>query len=148
MSSIGVTAIDAPAITSHQSVAYIPALPVNNRIALVTVSANGPDERPSECKRDRSPSIVVEYIRDFHYEAHFLLLSHEPHDQHRSDETSRRAEREVVSLMRQETVNPQVLIYLNRLSDLLFVLARVGNNDGKDDVLWVPGKSQKSEPET
>jgi cob(I)alamin adenosyltransferase len=55
----------------------------------------------------------------------------------------RRAERDVVTLMRHETaVNPQVLIYLNRLSDLLFVLARVCNDGGKADVLWVPGKNQ------
>jgi cob(I)alamin adenosyltransferase len=53
----------------------------------------------------------------------------------------RRAERDVVTLMHQETVNTQVLIYLNRLSDLLFVLARVCNDDGKADVLWVPGGS-------
>lgn len=50
----------------------------------------------------------------------------------------RRAEREVVTLMRTERVNAAVLVYLNRLSDLLFVLARVLNNDGRDDVLWVP----------
>lgn len=55
----------------------------------------------------------------------------------------RRAEREVVTLAQAETVNPQVVVYLNRLSDLLFVLARVGNEDGKRDVLWVPGKSQQ-----
>ncbi|HZZ82793.1 MAG TPA: cob(I)yrinic acid a,c-diamide adenosyltransferase [Gemmataceae bacterium] len=54
----------------------------------------------------------------------------------------RRAERDVVTLARDETVNPQVIVYLNRLSDLLFVLARVCNNDGQDDVLWVPAKSQ------
>ena len=54
----------------------------------------------------------------------------------------RRAERDVVTLARNETVNPQVVVYLNRLSDLLFVLARICNNDGKDDVLWVPGKNQ------
>ncbi len=53
----------------------------------------------------------------------------------------RRAERAVVTLMRAEAVNPQVLIYLNRLSDLLFVLARVANGQGKSDVLWVPGKN-------
>jgi cob(I)alamin adenosyltransferase len=51
----------------------------------------------------------------------------------------RRAEREVVTLARAEKVNPQVVVYLNRLSDLLFVLGRVCNQDGKDDVLWVPG---------
>ena len=55
----------------------------------------------------------------------------------------RRAERDVVGLARRETINPQVLIYLNRLSDLLFVLARVYNDNGKSDVLWVPGKGQK-----
>jgi cob(I)alamin adenosyltransferase len=54
----------------------------------------------------------------------------------------RRAERDVVTLARQEPVNPQVVVYLNRLSDLLFVLARVYNNQGNDDVLWVPGKNQ------
>ncbi len=51
----------------------------------------------------------------------------------------RRAERAVVTLVRAEHVNPQVVIYLNRLSDLLFVMGRVCNRDGKDDVLWVPG---------
>ncbi len=54
----------------------------------------------------------------------------------------RSAERDLVTLMRQETVNSQVLIYLNRLSDLLFVLARVYNDGGENDVLWVPGKGQ------
>src|SRR5262245_1747880 len=51
----------------------------------------------------------------------------------------RRAERAVVTLMHTENVNQQVLIYLNRLSDFLFVLARVANDGVKGDVLWVPG---------
>ena len=55
----------------------------------------------------------------------------------------RRAERDVVTLARQEPINPQVVIYLNRLSDLLFVLARVWNDNGKADVLWVPGGGQQ-----
>ena len=42
-----------------------------------------------------------------------------------------------------EDVNVEVLRYLNRLSDLLFVLARVLNDDGKRDVLWSPGETQK-----
>jgi cob(I)alamin adenosyltransferase len=54
----------------------------------------------------------------------------------------RRAERDVVTLTHTDAVNPQVIIYLNRLSDLLFVLARVCNSDGRDDVLWIPGQSQ------
>jgi cob(I)alamin adenosyltransferase len=57
----------------------------------------------------------------------------------------RRAERDVVTLARAEPINPQVIVYLNRLSDLLFVLARVANHDGRDDVLWVPGKTVKTE---
>jgi len=55
----------------------------------------------------------------------------------------RRAERAVVTLMHSETVNQQVLIYLNRLSDFLFVLARVANDGGKGDVLWVPGGNRE-----
>ena len=53
----------------------------------------------------------------------------------------RRAERAVVTLSKREAVNIHVLIYLNRLSDYLFVLGRVANADGRDDVLWVPGQS-------
>jgi cob(I)alamin adenosyltransferase len=56
----------------------------------------------------------------------------------------RRAERDVVTLARKDKVNPAVVIYLNRLSDLLFVLARVLNEGGKADVLWVPGQSQNA----
>jgi cob(I)alamin adenosyltransferase len=44
--------------------------------------------------------------------------------------------------MRTESINANVLIYLNRLSDLLFVLSRVANDGGKGDVLWVPGENR------
>lgn len=54
----------------------------------------------------------------------------------------RRAERAVVTLTHTEPINPQVVIYLNRLSDFLFVLARVANDNGKGDVLWVPGENR------
>jgi cob(I)alamin adenosyltransferase len=54
----------------------------------------------------------------------------------------RRAERAVVALVQTERLNPNVLVYLNRLSDLLFVMARVANRDGQGDVLWEPGKTQ------
>jgi cob(I)alamin adenosyltransferase len=58
----------------------------------------------------------------------------------------RRAERDVVTLSREETINPQVIVYLNRLSDLLFVLARIYNNNGRDDILWQPGQTQRPHP--
>ena len=51
----------------------------------------------------------------------------------------RRAERLVVELAVEEDVNPEAVRYLNRLSDWFFVAGRIANNDGKDDVLWVPG---------
>jgi cob(I)alamin adenosyltransferase len=54
----------------------------------------------------------------------------------------RRAERAAVTLARAEPVNPEVIVYLNRLSDLLFVLARTYNGQGQADVLWVPGQTQ------
>jgi len=56
----------------------------------------------------------------------------------------RRAERLVVTLLSapDEAVNRLVLIYLNRLSDLLFVLSRHVNGQGANDVLWVPGASR------
>lgn len=54
----------------------------------------------------------------------------------------RRAERAVTALMAAEVINPNVVVYLNRLSDLLFVMARVANDDGRADILWVPGKSR------
>ena len=60
---------------------------------------------------------------------------------HQARTISRRAERNVVSLAAAEYVNPQALRYLNRLSDLLFVLGRVANDGGKGDVLWEPGRN-------
>jgi len=56
----------------------------------------------------------------------------------------RRAERLIAALAENEPVNPQALAYANRLSDLLFVLARTLNNQGKDDILWVPGQNRRS----
>jgi cob(I)alamin adenosyltransferase len=60
----------------------------------------------------------------------------------------RRAERQVVELIGQEPdVNPDTMIYLNRLSDLMFVMARVANANGTSDVLWTPGKFTAGEPQ-
>ena len=53
----------------------------------------------------------------------------------------RRAERLATELAETEKVNSQAIKYLNRLSDLMFVMARAANDGGKADVLWVPGGS-------
>jgi cob(I)alamin adenosyltransferase len=54
----------------------------------------------------------------------------------------RRAERLVVSLAREDAVNPAVVRFLNRLSDHLFILGRVLNENGAADVKWVPGANR------
>ena len=54
----------------------------------------------------------------------------------------RRAERAATALAERETVNPECVKYLNRLSDLLFVMARHANGKGARDVLWVPGQNR------
>lgn len=54
---------------------------------------------------------------------------------------TRRAERFLCGLHQDEPLNPQTIIYLNRLSDLLFVLGRYMNDKGAKDVLWIPGFS-------
>ena len=57
---------------------------------------------------------------------------------------ARRAERAIVALVEADAdaTNPETVRYVNRLSDLLFVMARVANDRGATDVLWVPGRSQ------
>ena len=52
----------------------------------------------------------------------------------------RRAERAVLDAAERVELNPLVTVYLNRLSDLLFILARAANADG-DEPLWKPGSS-------
>lgn len=54
----------------------------------------------------------------------------------------RAAERRMVALAAEAPFNPAALAYVNRLSDYLFVLARVLNANGADDVLWIPGANR------
>jgi cob(I)alamin adenosyltransferase len=61
---------------------------------------------------------------------------------HMARTVARRAEREITLLMETEPVNKEALRYLNRLSDLLFVLARYANDKGDGDVLWKPGENR------
>jgi cob(I)alamin adenosyltransferase len=63
---------------------------------------------------------------------------------HQARAVCRRAERSLVALasIEGEDVGDAALAYVNRLSDYLFVAARAANDDGRADVLWVPGASQ------
>jgi cob(I)alamin adenosyltransferase len=64
---------------------------------------------------------------------------------HLARTVTRRAERSVMALSDTEPVNAQALAYINRLSDLLFVLARRANGGGREDILWRPGMTAKEE---
>lgn len=57
----------------------------------------------------------------------------------------RRAERDIIVLANMTTINPEIIVYLNRLSDYLFVAGRIFNNRGESDVLWTPGKSLRKQ---
>ena len=55
---------------------------------------------------------------------------------------ARRAERNAVELATMEAVNDEAVKYLNRLNDWFFVAARMANDEGRADVLWVPGANR------
>jgi cob(I)alamin adenosyltransferase len=61
---------------------------------------------------------------------------------HLSRTVARRAERDMTRLAEHEAINPEAIRYINRLSDLLFVLARHLNDGGDADVLWQPGANR------
>ncbi|HXX31595.1 MAG TPA: cob(I)yrinic acid a,c-diamide adenosyltransferase [Myxococcaceae bacterium] len=72
---------------------------------------------------------------------HFILPGGTPGaaSLHQARTVCRRAERRVVPLVREGTVDAEVLVFLNRLSDLLFVMARAVNRSaGVEDVKWIP----------
>ncbi|MEQ8834389.1 MAG: cob(I)yrinic acid a,c-diamide adenosyltransferase [Miltoncostaeaceae bacterium] len=64
---------------------------------------------------------------------------------HHARAVCRRAERSVVALADQDGAGAEALRYLNRLSDLLFIVARAANQDGPGDVLWVPGEGRAAD---
>ncbi|MFL4469956.1 cob(I)yrinic acid a,c-diamide adenosyltransferase [Tateyamaria armeniaca] len=81
---------------------------------------------------------VLEPLRSFILPGGSALSAH----LHVCRTVARRAERLSVELATMEAVNPAAVKYLNRLSDWFFVAARIANNGGKDDVLWVPGANR------
>lgn len=56
--------------------------------------------------------------------------------------SARAAERAMTKAASEADINPQALAYINRLSDFLFVMARVLNDNGASDVKWVPGANR------
>lgn len=80
----------------------------------------------------------LEPLRSFVLPGGSALAAH----MHHCRTVSRRAERLAVALTSVDEVNPAAVKYLNRLSDWFFVAARIANDDGRADVLWVPGANR------
>ena len=81
---------------------------------------------------------AVEPLRSFVLPGGSALAAH----LHLCRTVSRRAERLCVALAAHADVNPAALKYLNRLSDWFFQASRIANDDGRADVLWVPGANR------
>ncbi|WP_114285041.1 cob(I)yrinic acid a,c-diamide adenosyltransferase [Candidatus Halocynthiibacter alkanivorans] len=81
---------------------------------------------------------VLEPLRSFILPGGSALAAH----LHLCRTVARRAERHTVELAGQEPVNPVAVKYLNRLSDWFFAASRMANDEGRDDVLWVPGANR------
>ncbi|SHI55974.1 cob(I)yrinic acid a,c-diamide adenosyltransferase [Wenxinia saemankumensis] len=108
-------------------------------------SAERPPLRVTQAQVDRLESEIdtmndgLSPLRSFVLPGGSALAAH----LHLSRTVARRAERLTVTLAEGGDVNRAALLYLNRLSDWLFVAARVGNDNGAGDVLWVPGANRE-----
>ena len=80
----------------------------------------------------------LEPLRSFVLPAGTALAAH----LHHARTVCRRAERAIVELATMETVGEPAVRYVNRLSDWLFCAARIANDEGRGDVLWVPGANR------
>ena len=106
--------------------------------------ADYPPLRVTDAQVDRLESEIdamndaLEPLRSFILPGGTPLAAH----LHLCRTVSRRAERLCVALSAAEAVNPAAVRYLNRLSDWFFVAARIANEDGRADVLWVPGANR------
>jgi cob(I)alamin adenosyltransferase len=81
---------------------------------------------------------VLEPLKSFILPGGSALSAH----LHLARTIARRAERLAVELAGAEDANPAAIRYLNRLSDWCFTAARMANDEGKADVLWVPGENR------
>ena len=104
----------------------LPANPLRMSAAQVTTLEGWIDEATAQ----------LEPLKSFVLPGGSLASAH----LHQARTVCRRVEIGVLRLAESESINPQAIIYLNRLSDLLFVWARLCNDAGKKDVLWTPGK--------
>ncbi|MBA4249202.1 MAG: ATP:cob(I)alamin adenosyltransferase [Candidatus Puniceispirillum sp.] len=95
---------------------------------------------------ERLDNLVIQYNSQLSSLTSFVLPGGtlEAAHMHVCRTTARKTERAIVALDQDETLNPDLLQYINRLSDVFFVMARTLNNLGENDVLWEPGKYQQT----
>ncbi len=102
--------------------------------------------RVTQAQVDRLEDAIDRWNADLEALTSFVLPGGTPLSSylHVARTVCRRAERHVAALIELEADETSMLtmMYLNRLSDLLFVLGRAANDGGKGDVLWVPGKTR------
>lgn len=102
--------------------------------------------RVTQAQVDRLEDAIDRWNADLEALTSFVLPGGTPLSSylHVARTVCRRAERHVAALIELEADQTSILtmMYLNRLSDLLFVLGRAANDGGRGDVLWVPGKTR------
>ena len=108
-----------------------------------------------DAEEDRCPRIAARHIKwleneidrvngDLEPLKSFILPggTHLAASLHVARSVCRRAEIDVLRFQQETAINPQIAVYLNRLSDFLFVAARAANDGGKSDVLWESDKTE------
>lgn len=117
----------------------------------VPAPADGPDLLPSRINDvhvQTLESLIDRFTARLEPLRSFILPGGSPTAAalHLARSICRRAELDVLRLQATEEVSASLVIALNRLSDLLFVLARIANSDGRTDILWNPGIGLSSIP--
>jgi len=104
----------------------------NTRLRIIQSQVDGLEQRIDAANASLAP------LNSFILPAGTPLAAH----LHHARTVIRRAERLMTALAQSEPVTPEAIAYANRLSDLLFVLARRANDNGCADVLWTPGANR------
>ncbi len=110
----------------------------------VPLPVEGPDPLPcriSQAHVETLEGLIDRFTEQLEPLKSFVLPGGHPSAAalHLARSICRRAEIDVLRLHETQPLNGSLLVALNRLSDLLFVLARVANSYGTSDVLWEPG---------
>lgn len=147
---------DVDELNSHVGVLLCEPMPEAIRQALLTIQHDLFDlggelcipgfENIAKHQIESLDQLIAHYNEQLPRLAEFILPggSRAASQAHIVRTTCRRAERAVIFARQTESIRPECQLYLNRLSDFMFVLARVLNRaDGGSDVLWQKGRHQK-----